>query len=123
MSYIAERTSSSANVSEDHKCGGSIAETLTDIGTGRLLADSVQPVFSEDILELQNLGCAGKLCPDPGRFSEYFAILLRLESNRDTACFVSATIFDAGFQGICSSHGFSVQEYLLASGFAHFNVC
>ena len=55
--HVAERTTTCADVAHDHKSRGALAEALGNIRTACFLADRVEPVLPQNLLELLNCRC------------------------------------------------------------------
>ena len=65
---VAERASAGAQVTEDHEGRRPLAETFTDIRTGGLLADRVQVMLAQYLLDLtETRRRVAGLDADPGR--------------------------------------------------------
>src|SRR5712691_1074851 len=78
---VAERAAPRAEVPEDHEGRGALAEALSDIGAGRLLANRVEIVLAEDLLDcVETRAGRGRAHPNPFGFRKPF---LRHDRDRD----------------------------------------
>ena len=68
VSDVTERAAPGAGIAHDHEGGGAPRKTLTQVGTGRLLAHRVQGAVTQQPLQLEYPGIGGRFGPDPGRF-------------------------------------------------------
>ena len=53
--HVAKRAPAGAEIAQNHECGGTFAETLADVGTGRLFAYGMEFLFTQDSLDFIKL--------------------------------------------------------------------
>ena len=59
MRHVAEWASAGAEIAQNHKSGGTFAETLADVGTGGLFTYGMELLFPQDPLDLIKLLTVG----------------------------------------------------------------
>jgi len=55
MCHVTKRAPAGAEIAQNHECGGTFAETLADVGTGRLFAYGMEFLFAKDSLDFIKL--------------------------------------------------------------------
>jgi len=67
--HVAEGAGPRARVAHDHERRVLLFPAFADIGTARFLANGDEAVLAHDFLRFREFFGAGRLDPDPGRFS------------------------------------------------------
>src|SRR6266446_4922124 len=89
---VAERAAPRAQVPQDHEGRGALAEALSDIGAGRFLANGMEVVLAENLLDFVEARAGrGRAHADPPGLGEP---LPRNDGDRDARLRLAFFLFD-----------------------------
>ena len=104
MGYVAEGAASGADVAHDHKGGGAVVETFSQVGAGRFFTHRAKVVFTQNALDLVHCRAIGRGGANPGRFA--LELGCRLDFYRYACEFVCPALM--GIRGVAGWCGIIV---------------